>query len=54
MVVDVMYVSESLSVLENIDNSKEKIVTLEVVRIEDEVFCDSDIDEDCLIIDIEC
>nr|XP_023483436.1 little elongation complex subunit 2 isoform X1 [Equus caballus] len=54
MAVDVMYASESLSALENTDNSKEKTVTSEAARTEDEVLCDSDTDEDCLIIDTEC
>ncbi|XP_046509671.1 little elongation complex subunit 2 isoform X2 [Equus quagga] len=54
MAVDVMYANESLSALENTDNSKEKTVTSEAARTEDEVLCDSDTDEDCLIIDTEC
>ncbi|XP_040348788.1 little elongation complex subunit 2 isoform X1 [Herpailurus yagouaroundi] len=51
---DTVYVPEKLNILENTDNSKEKTVTSEAVRSEDVILCNSDTDEDCLIIDTEC
>ncbi|XP_019604237.2 little elongation complex subunit 2 isoform X2 [Rhinolophus sinicus] len=45
---------ERLNVLENTDNSKEKTVTSEAAKTEDTILCNSDTDEDCLIIDTEC
>ncbi|XP_027428081.1 little elongation complex subunit 2 isoform X2 [Zalophus californianus] len=51
---DMVYAPEKLNVLENSDNSKEKTVTSEAVRSEDVILCNSDTDEDCLIIDTEC
>ncbi|XP_008049326.1 little elongation complex subunit 2-like [Carlito syrichta] len=43
--------SQRLSVLEN---AKEKTVTAEAAQTEDVISCNSDTDEDCLIIDTEC
>ncbi|XP_058397713.1 little elongation complex subunit 2 isoform X2 [Diceros bicornis minor] len=54
MTTDVVYAHERLNVLENTDNSKEKTVTSEAARTEDVILCNSDTDEDCLIIDTEC
>ncbi|VFV25876.1 nmda receptor-regulated protein [Lynx pardinus] len=51
---DTVYAPEKLNILENTDNSKEKTVTSEAVRSEDVILCNSDTDEDCLIIDTEC
>ncbi|XP_045305516.1 little elongation complex subunit 2 isoform X4 [Leopardus geoffroyi] len=47
---DTVYAPEKLNILENTDNS----VTSEAVRSEDVILCNSDTDEDCLIIDTEC
>ncbi|XP_069315369.1 little elongation complex subunit 2 [Eulemur rufifrons] len=55
MTTDVVHANdERLNVLENIDNSKEKTVTSEAAKTEDVILCNSDTDEDCLIIDTEC
>ncbi|XP_054421314.1 little elongation complex subunit 2 [Pteronotus mesoamericanus] len=54
MVTDTVYADERLNVLENTDNSKEKTVTSEAAKTEDVMLCNSDTDEDCLIIDTEC
>uniref|UniRef100_A0A8C3VKW0 Interactor of little elongation complex ELL subunit 2 n=1 Tax=Catagonus wagneri TaxID=51154 RepID=A0A8C3VKW0_9CETA len=52
---DMECVGERLNVLENTDNnSKEKTVTSEAAKPEDVILCNSDTDEDCLIIDTEC
>ncbi|XP_047719902.1 little elongation complex subunit 2 isoform X2 [Prionailurus viverrinus] len=51
---DTVYAPEKLNILENTDNSKENTVTSEAVRSEDVILCNSDTDEDCLIIDTEC
>ncbi|XP_029807775.1 little elongation complex subunit 2 isoform X3 [Suricata suricatta] len=54
LATDKVYAPENPNVLENADNSKEKTVTSEAVRSEDVILCNSDTDEDCLIIDTEC
>ncbi|KAM8907100.1 little elongation complex subunit 2 [Lycaon pictus] len=54
LTTDKVYAPEKLNVLENTDNSKEKTITSEPVRSEDVILCNSDTDEDCLIIDTEC
>uniref|UniRef100_A0A8C9AKC1 Interactor of little elongation complex ELL subunit 2 n=1 Tax=Prolemur simus TaxID=1328070 RepID=A0A8C9AKC1_PROSS len=55
MTTDVVHANdERLNVLENTDNSKEKTVTSEASKTEDVILCNSDTDEDCLIIDTEC
>lgn len=54
LATNTVYAPEKPNVLENTDNSKEKIVTPEAVRSEDIILCNSDTDEDCLIIDTEC
>ncbi|XP_057579660.1 little elongation complex subunit 2 isoform X1 [Hippopotamus amphibius kiboko] len=52
---DLECVDERVNVLENTDNiSKEKTVTSEAAETEDVILCNSDTDEDCLIIDTEC
>ncbi|XP_047622163.1 little elongation complex subunit 2 isoform X1 [Phacochoerus africanus] len=51
---DMECVCEGLNVLENTDNSKEKTVISEAAKTEDVILCNSDTDEDCLIIDTEC
>uniref|UniRef100_A0A250Y6E3 Little elongation complex subunit 2 n=1 Tax=Castor canadensis TaxID=51338 RepID=A0A250Y6E3_CASCN len=45
---------ESLNAVENTDNSKEKAAISETANPEKAVPCNSDTDEDCLIIDTEC
>ncbi|XP_017387408.1 little elongation complex subunit 2 isoform X1 [Cebus imitator] len=47
-------VDERPSVLENLDTSKEKTVRSEAAETEDTDLCNSDTDEECLIIDTEC
>lgn len=54
LATDMVYAPEKRNVLENSDSSKEKAVTSEAVRSEDVILCNSDTDEDCLIIDTEC
>ncbi|XP_024894625.1 little elongation complex subunit 2 isoform X3 [Pteropus alecto] len=54
MATDMVYADERPDVLENPDNSKEKTATSEAAKTEDIVLCNSDTDEDCLIIDTEC
>ncbi|XP_039086534.1 little elongation complex subunit 2 isoform X2 [Hyaena hyaena] len=54
LATNTVYAPEKPNVLENTDNSKEKTVTPEAVRSEDVILCNSDTDEDCLIIDTEC
>ncbi|XP_031308822.2 little elongation complex subunit 2 isoform X2 [Camelus dromedarius] len=55
MATDMECADEALNVVENTDNnSKEKTVTSEAAKTEDVVLCNSDTDEDCLIIDTEC
>uniref|UniRef100_A0A452VHT2 Interactor of little elongation complex ELL subunit 2 n=1 Tax=Ursus maritimus TaxID=29073 RepID=A0A452VHT2_URSMA len=54
LATDMVYAPEKLNVPENSDNSEEKAVTSEAVRSEDVILCNSDTDEDCLIIDTEC
>lgn len=51
---DMVNADERLNVPENTDNSKEKTVTSEAGKTEDTILCNSDTDEDCLIIDTEC
>lgn len=53
-VTDKIYDHEKLNVDEITDNSKEKTVTSEAAKTEDVMLCNSDTDEDCLIIDTEC
>ncbi|KAM5339157.1 little elongation complex subunit 2 isoform 1-T2 [Glossophaga mutica] len=54
MATDTVCAGERLNVLENTDNSKEKTVVSEAAKSEDAMLCNSDTDEDCLIIDTEC
>ncbi|KAL2790639.1 little elongation complex subunit 2 isoform b [Daubentonia madagascariensis] len=55
MTADVVHADdERLNVLENVDNSKEKALTSDAAKTEDVILCNSDTDEDCLIIDTEC
>ncbi|XP_075860551.1 little elongation complex subunit 2 isoform X2 [Microcebus murinus] len=55
MTTDMVHANdERLNVLETIDNSKEKTVTSEAAKTKDVILCNSDTDEDCLIIDTEC
>lgn len=54
MATDMVYTDERPNVPENTENSKEKTATSEAAKTEDIVLCNSDTDEDCLIIDTEC
>ncbi|XP_004374678.1 little elongation complex subunit 2 [Trichechus manatus latirostris] len=52
--LDKVNADERLKVLENTDNSEEVTAASEADRTADVIHCDSDTDEDCLIIDTEC
>uniref|UniRef100_A0A8D2CYW7 Interactor of little elongation complex ELL subunit 2 n=1 Tax=Sciurus vulgaris TaxID=55149 RepID=A0A8D2CYW7_SCIVU len=55
MSTDMVYTKdERLNVVDNIENSKEKPSTSETAKTEKVIPCNSDTDEDCLIIDTQC
>ncbi|XP_047398336.1 little elongation complex subunit 2 isoform X2 [Sciurus carolinensis] len=55
MSTDMVYTKdERLNVVDNIENSKEKASTSETAKTEKVIPCNSDTDEDCLIIDTQC